>query len=472
MDIFSKKSNVLVIGDVMLDRYFHGDTGRISPEAPVPVVKMQGTKDILGGAANVALNAATLNSQLALMGVCGNDQDAGILEQELKHFEINAQLHRVDGKPTITKTRVISRHQQLLRLDQEETFPQDEIEKFTEQCSLAITGQDAVVLSDYAKGALDYPQAIIKACNANHIPVLIDPKGKDYAKYTGATLLTPNMSEFIDVVGECNSEDEIIHKAWQLVKDLELKALLLTRSEKGMTLFEVGNDPVYFAAQARDVFDVTGAGDTVIATFAACLAAGVSMTESARIANIAAGIVVQKMGTAVVTIGEIHDVLNKISAHQKSGVMTKKELKQAFSLAHSTNETIVMTNGCFDILHPGHVSYLQNAKKLGDRLIVAVNSDNSVKRLKGSSRPINKLEHRMAVLAGLGAVDWVVSFSENTPEELISEFIPDVLVKGGDYTVEQIAGAKAVMENGGEVKILNFEDGCSTSAIVEAIQNN
>ncbi len=471
IDIFSKESSILVIGDVMLDRYYTGDTHRISPEAPVPVVKIGDSNDIVGGAANVALNAITLNAKTSLLGICGNDSNADILNQSLISSGIICKLHRVSDKPTITKTRIMSRHQQLIRLDKEECFSEIDLQNFIDNCLPQIVGHKVVVLSDYAKGAINYPESIIAECNKNSIPVLIDPKGKDYSKYKGATILTPNMFEFEEVVGECKSEEEIVSKAYMLIEQLALGAILLTRSEKGMILFELGELPIYFAAQARDVFDVTGAGDTVIATLATCLAAGASMKQSAKIANIAAGIVVLKMGTATVSIGEIHDVLNNVSANQNTSVVGTEELCALIKSAHDTNEKIVMTNGCFDILHPGHVSYLQKAKEQGDRLIVAVNSDNSVKRLKGEERPINNLESRMAVLAGLSSIDWVVSFSEDTPEILISTLLPDVLVKGGDYTVEQVAGASTVISNGGEVKILNFEVGCSTSAIVKSIQN-
>ena len=327
-----------------------------------------------------------------------------------------------------------------------------------------------MILSDYAKGVLSSVQAMIKLANQAHVPVLIDPKGIDFARYRGATLLTPNMSEFEAVVGTCHSEEDIVNKGHQLIRDYDIRALLVTRSEKGMTLLQLDQPTYHLPTQAKEVYDVTGAGDTVIASIAAALAAGCSLEESCFLANAAAGVVVGKLGTSTVSQVELEDAI-RARNDNGFGVMSEDELQIAVSKARQRGEKIVMTNGCFDILHAGHVSYLANARKLGDRLIVAVNSDQSVKHLKGQSRPSIPLMQRMIVLGALDSVDWVVSFEEQTPQRLIAKILPDVLVKGGDYQPEQIAGGKEVIAAGGEVKVLNFEDGCSTTNIINSIRN-
>src|SRR5699024_7403604 len=298
----------------------------------------------------------------------------------------------------------------------------------------------------------------------------IDPKGTDFERYRGATLLTPNMSEFEAVVGTCHSEQEIVDKGLALIKQFDLTALLVTRSEKGMTLIRPQQEAFHLPTQAQEVFDVTGAGDTVISVLGTAIADGRSLEEACYLANVAAGIVVGKLGTSTVSTVELENAIHRRSENG-FGIMSEQELKQAVAKAKARGEKIVMTNGCFDILHPGHVSYLANARKLGDRLIVAVNSDASVKRLKGEQRPINNLETRMAVLAGLASVDWLVAFEEETPQRLISEILPDLLVKGGDYKPEEIAGSKEVWANGGDVKVLNFENGYSTSNMIKKIQS-
>jgi D-beta-D-heptose 7-phosphate kinase/D-beta-D-heptose 1-phosphate adenosyltransferase len=301
------------------------------------------------------------------------------------------------------------------------------------------------------------------------VAVLIDPKGTDFEKYRGATLLTPNMSEFEAVVGKVKNEQELVARGLELVRRFELDALLVTRSENGMTLIRDGQSELHLPAQAHEVYDVTGAGDTVISTLASALAAGKSLDEACSLANTAAGIVVGKLGTSTVSPVELANAL--YTEHESGfGVLSEQQLKVAVEAARRRGEKIVMTNGCFDILHAGHVSYLANARKLGDRLIVAVNTDESVRRLKGPGRPVNPTDRRMTVLAALGAVDWVVPFAEDTPQRVISEILPDLLVKGGDYKPQDIAGYEEVTANGGEVLVLNFEDGCSTTDIIKTIR--
>ncbi len=464
-----ENAKVLVIGDVMLDRYWAGQTGRISPEAPVPVVKIDHSEDRPGGAANVALNIASLGGQAQLAGIVGKDETEAALTKSLNAQSVKPKWLKVEDKPTITKLRVLSRNQQLIRLDFEDNFDASESDELLEQSKALLEDIDVVILSDYAKGAIQRPQEFISLAKSKGVKVLVDPKGSDFSKYQGASLLTPNLSEFEDVVGKVESEADLQQKAQQLLKDFDIDSILITRSEKGMTLVTLNEPEFHIPTVAREVYDVTGAGDTVISSLATCLAAGSDIRTACAIANTAAGIVVGKLGTSSVSRLELIEALALHHGESGLGVVTEDQLIITLKQAKSKGERIVMTNGCFDILHAGHVSYLKQARELGDRLIVAVNDDDSVKRLKGSDRPINPVDRRMAVLAGLSSVDWVVPFSEDTPQRIIAKLLPDSLVKGGDYTIEQIAGGKEVMAAGGEVQILCFEDGVSTTKIIENI---
>jgi len=459
---------VLVAGDVMLDRYLFGSTGRISPEAPVPVVHVRETDDRPGGAANVAVNLAALGVRTTLVGLVGDDEAAATLEAILRRRTIETALQRVQGLPTITKTRVQSRGQQLIRLDQEEPDSRNG-DTLAVKVRERLAGIDAVVLSDYGKGGLSAVSDMIRACRDAGVAVLVDPKGTDFSKYAGATMITPNQGEFEAVAGPVTSDIDLVERARRMVEDLDLAALLVTRSEKGMLLVTAGDEPVFLSTQAREVYDVTGAGDTVIATVAAALSTGADFRTAAAIANLAAGLVVRKIGVATVTPSEL-----KVALHQRGqggrGLVSEADLVALVAESRERGERIVMTNGCFDVLHAGHVAYLEEAKTLGDRLVVAVNDDESVRRLKGESRPVNALPDRMAVLAGLAAVDWVVPFSEDTPARLIAAVLPDVLVKGGDYRPEDIAGAKEVLQAGGEVRVLAYRDGLSSSRIIERLE--
>lgn len=463
-------ANILVVGDIMLDRYWYGGTNRISPEAPVPVVKIDALEERPGGAANVAMNITSLGGNARLIGLTGIDEPAKILNEKLNERHVQCDFVSVPTHPTITKLRVLSRNQQLIRIDFEEGFGNIDLAPMLERIQIALNSHKVMVLSDYAKGALSEVQSIIELANQANVAILVDPKGTDFERYRGATLLTPNMSEFEAVVGHCDSEEAIIEKGHQLIKQYDLKALLVTRSEKGMTLLQLDKPTYHLPTQAKEVFDVTGAGDTVIATLATALASGQSLEDSCFLANAAAGVVVGKLGTSTVSQVELGNAI-RARTDDGFGVMTESELKEEVRKARIRGEKIVMTNGCFDILHAGHVSYLANARKLGDRLIVAVNSDESVKQLKGESRPINPLMQRMIVLGALNSVDWVVPFTEETPQRLIASILPDILVKGGDYKPEEIAGGKEVIAAGGSVKVLNFEDGCSTTNIINAIKN-
>jgi D-beta-D-heptose 7-phosphate kinase/D-beta-D-heptose 1-phosphate adenosyltransferase len=465
-----RSARILVIGDVMLDQYWLGDTSRISPEAPVPVIRVTASETRLGGAANAALNAHSLGAAVTLAGIAGNDEHGAQLKKLLGEKGITDHLHTAANARTISKLRMISRNQQLVRADFEEETPAEVVADFTTRCIEALPGHQLVLLSDYQKGALGQCAAIIAAARKANIPVVVDPKGSDFTRYRGAFLLTPNMGEFEAIVGKCRTEQEMFTKAAQLIREIDLQALLLTRSEKGMTLFLKDGSHHHFNASAREVFDVTGAGDTVIATLATALASGTPLEQAALFANTAAGIVVGRMGAATVTPLELKLALEN-PANGPTGITTAKQLKELVSFEKSLGKKIVFTNGCFDILHSGHVQYLAEARALGDRLIVAINSDASVKRLKGPTRPINTLEDRMAVLSSLKAVDWVVSFESDTPEELLREIRPDILAKGGDYAISQVVGADIVLGYGGEIKVLSLQQGISTTNIIDSIKS-
>jgi D-beta-D-heptose 7-phosphate kinase/D-beta-D-heptose 1-phosphate adenosyltransferase len=464
-----RRAGVLVVGDVMLDRYWYGPTSRISPEAPVPVVKVDTIEERPGGAANVAMNIAALGAASRLVGLTGIDDAARALGARLSAVNVTCDFVTVATHPTITKLRVLSRNQQLIRLDFEQGFEDVDPAPMRERIQQALPAAGAMVLSDYGKGALARVQEMIQLARAAGVPVLVDPKGTDFGRYRGATLLTPNLSEFEAVVGHCRDEDELVSRGMRMIADCELSALLITRSEQGMTLLQPGREPLNLPTLAQEVYDVTGAGDTVIGVLAAALAAGRPLEECCFLANAAAGVVVGKLGTSTVSPIELENAIQGRS-DAGFGVMTEDELRQAVNQARQRGEKVVMTNGIFDILHAGHVTYLANARRLGDRLIVAVNSDESTRRLKGESRPVNPLAQRMIVLGALQAVDWVVAFEEDTPQRLIAEILPDMLVKGGDYRPEQIAGSEEVWANGGDVRVLNFEDGCSTTNIINAIK--
>jgi D-beta-D-heptose 7-phosphate kinase/D-beta-D-heptose 1-phosphate adenosyltransferase len=464
------KLRVLVAGDAMLDEYWFGDTARISPEAPVPVVRARSAEQRPGGAANVALNVAALGARSVLAAVVGKDERGEQLARVLEQRGVRCELVRSPELPTIHKLRVLARSQQLLRIDAELSLHSC-AEEFGAKFAKLLPHADVVVLSDYGKGTLSRVSELIALARAAKTPVLIDPKGTDFKRYRGAYALTPNRGEFEAVVGPCGDEAELLRKGAALRAELELDILLVTRGEQGMTLFEQDAEPLTLPTRAREVFDVTGAGDTVIALLGAGVAAGLPPADAAALANLGAGIVVGKIGVATASRSELQRALHARGSGGR-GLVELPELVALVAEAKARGERVVLTNGCFDILHAGHVSYLEEAKSCGDRLIVAVNDDDSVRRLKGATRPVNSLADRMAVLAGLAAVDWVVPFAEDTPAELIAQVLPDVLVKGGDYRVEQIAGGDTVLKNGGEVRVLGFKPGRSTSALIDALRRS
>lgn len=457
-------ARIIVIGDVMLDRYWSGQATRISPEAPVPVVRVKAIEDRVGGAGNVALNIAKLGGKVTLLGVVGDDSEGGILAQLLATEGVACDFVVEPSLRSICKLRIMAQHQQLIRVDFEGSSLSFNQVDLLVRLQEHLINNDVVVFSDYGKGTLAGVDRYIAEAKAFGLKTLVDPKGVDYSRYAGADVITPNLAELQAVVGVCKNERDLLEKGRQLSKQQCIPTLLLTRGEAGMTLIQE-NEAHSLPAQAKDVFDVTGAGDTVIAVMALGVAVGLPMHEAMYLANVAGGIVVGKLGTSTVSILELsHAMHGERDSHY--GIVSEDELARLITRAKAHDERIIMTNGCFDLLHAGHVAYLQQAKALGDRLIVAVNSDASVKRLKGDARPINGLQERMAVLAALACVDWVVAFAEETPERLYCQLLPDVIVKGGDYSAGQVAGGDCVIKAGGEVKILQFFDGQSTTAMI------
>lgn len=465
--MFDVTKRILVVGDIMVDRYYDGQVDRISPEAPVPVLKVSKVFDRPGGAANVAINIAKLGIDVTLIGYVGKDAAAEDLKRIFQNSGVDFVPIESDHRPTILKARARANTQQMLRLDFEESFATEYHDRLIDEIANRMPTFDAVILSDYAKGTLTRAPSIIKTCRQNGKAVFVDPKGKDFSIYRGATLITPNTTEFVAVVGAVDSEQNFELRAESLRNELGLEHVLITRGENGMTLVSTDGQVYSVAAEALEVFDVTGAGDTVIATLAAAHVSGFTMRDAVRLSNIAAGIVVGRTGTSSVTAEEI--LSRPKAASEQQRICSIEAIRES----SRAGELIVMTNGCFDILHAGHVALLEKAKALGDRLVVAVNSDESVRRLKGDGRPINSLGDRIKVLSSLRFVDWVIPFDgsiddggfEDTPLTLIRMIKPNILVKGADYTVDTVVGASDVLGWGGKVEIIDLVEGRSTTVI-------
>lgn len=466
------KKNILIVGDVMLDTYFMGDVARISPEAPVPVFRKKSERCVLGGAANVAANLVAANQKVAVMSMVGNDQNGQILLNLFSENNVDAKMVLSFPRKTTVKTRFLAaNHQQVMRLDIEDTDPitKTESEELLKKLKGVIDQFDLILLSDYMKGFLtrDLCQGMIKMAVANGIPIIVDVKDPNYGKYYGATLLKPNLSELRMLTGiSAQTDDEIVSASEELRKRSQCRYVLTTLGARGMVLVGDG-DPYYVKSQVREVFDVSGAGDTTIAYLAACMASGMSIRDAVDVANVAAGIQVGKVGTSSVSLEEVRNALSYESSSSSSKILSMVEAENLRT--EKADKEIVFTNGCFDILHVGHVRYLKQASELGDVLVVGLNSDASVKRLKGSDRPVNSEKDRAELLSALGFVDYVVVFDEDTPYNLIKAIQPDVLVKGGDYKPEDVVGKGIVESRGGKVLILPFVEGKSTTGIINKI---
>ena len=462
---------LLIVGDVMLDKYIWGEVGRISPEAPVPVVRATHQSHQPGGAANVAMNIARLGAQAEVIGFTGGDDDERLLAECLRSNGIAPKFVVSEGFPTITKQRILGGRQQMLRLDSERLGARAnaDYERLVSSVIAQLPGCDAVVLSDYAKGVFtaEVCHAVIAAARGLGVPVLVDPKSADFTRYRGATTVCPNLGELSAAVHrDARDLKPLLDAAEALVKELDLEFLTATLGDKGIALIRHGSC-ILAPAVARQVFDVSGAGDTVIAVLALCLASGLKPETAVALANIAAGIVVGKVGTVPVEKHELLAALSpQIALHAEDKVVSREELVQRVALWKANGERVVFTNGCFDLLHIGHITVLEQARGFGDRLIVAINSDASVQCLKGPTRPIVGERERGRVLAALAAVDAVVVFGEPTPLEAILESRPDVIVKGGDYDAENVVGAKEVIAWGGQVKIVPIVAGFSTTQLI------
>jgi D-beta-D-heptose 7-phosphate kinase/D-beta-D-heptose 1-phosphate adenosyltransferase len=467
---------VLVIGDVMLDRYVWGSVDRISPEAPVPVLRSLHTTRVPGGAANVAMNLVGLGVRAMQAGFWGDDVEQRELDELLSAAGVDVKGMIRSTHPTISKTRVMARHQQLLRMDVEDAaaFPASEQDALLERTSELMSETDAVILSDYAKGTLSPAlcRAVIDNARSRGIPVLVDPKDKSFAKYAGATTICPNLSELSLATGiDRNDLPELIAAGGRLVVETSIDFLTVTMSDKGILLL-YPHSSFHSQARAREVFDVSGAGDTVIATMAACLASGLDAESAVDLSNVAAGIVVGKTGTAPISRNElVAELTTSAAIGIPEKVLDHEQLLVRIAEWRATGHRIVFTNGCFDILHIGHITLLEQCRQFGDKLIVAINSDASVSCLKGPTRPVVKENDRARVLAALASTDAVTIFDEQTPLSLIRRIRPDVLVKGGDYTTATVVGAEDMMSWGGKVEIVPTVPGHSTSNIIARMNN-
>lgn len=476
---------ILCVGDVMLDRFLHGDIERISPEAPVPVIRLRDTREMLGGVGNVANNIASLGGRAVLVGLVGVDEAGAKLQRIVAgNARVVPALVETAHRPTVCKTRFLAGRQQVVRADEESRAPllDDEEAALIATIDTHLGDAHAVILSDYGKGVLSrgVVARTIAAARARGIPVFVDPKTDDFSHYRGATCVTPNAREMAAAARVAvDTEDEIEAAARRLMAAGEIGAILVTRSEKGMILVEpdgIASVP----ARAREVFDVSGAGDTVIAALALAFAAGRSLVQAMHIANAAAGVVVSKLGTATADIAE---VMRELSAQDAAvgaeagiagvpGLLTWGAAREVVSRWHDQGFSVGFTNGCFDILHPGHVSLLAFARSQCDRLILALNTDESVARLKGAGRPVNSLAQRAAVMAAIRYVDAVVAFGEDTPLELVRVLVPDVLVKGADYNVESVVGGDVVRAAGGRVVLAELIPGQSTTGIIAKMRES
>lgn len=469
---------ILIVGDLMLDRFVYGSVDRMSPEAPVPVLKFERETIAPGGAANLARNVQELGAHVELIGLVGRDSAYDAL-REIGQTALGWRLTAIEStaRRTPTKTRFIANRHHFMRLDIEDASPADdkEEEEIITAVNGAVENADLVVLSDYAKGTLT-PRVIaaaIAAAKRRNLPVIVDPKKRDFRHYAGANLVTPNFHEFERALGHvCENESEIVSGARQLLERAELDALLVTRGERGMTLVSRNDEPLHLPAEARQVFDVSGAGDTVVAVLAVLMASGIAVADAAYAANVGAGMVVERVGTATVGRDELITEIRRgrEDVRGRKIVSLETAVRQRRHWAAEAAR-IVFTNGCFDLLHPGHISLLRQAKAAGQRLIVGLNSDASVRQLKGATRPIQDQESRAHVLSALEAVDLVVIFGDETPYGLIEAIKPDILVKGTDYNIDEVVGRDIVERYGGSVLLVEIVPGYSTTATIAQMAN-
>lgn len=467
-----KKQNVLVIGDLMIDKYIIGNVSRISPEAPVPVLSQTKIERKLGGAGNVLANLKSLGATVHALGRIGNDSEGRICEELLTQRGIDcSKIWKFDN--TIVKTRIISQNQQFLRIDEEKIIaPNIEyLDTLKDNIDEILKNITVVVLSDYAKGFISNELAsiIIYACKKKNIPIVVDPKGNNCSKYKDATAITPNNKEFLDMSRDVSldSEDSIKNEALKLLKENNIKYFIHTRSEKGISVIEKNTGlKSDFPTQAKEIVDVTGAGDTVVSVIALAIGAGFEIADAITLANIAASIVISKFGTAQTNVTEIEKHFSTIKSNEQS----KDDILKIISTLKTQGKKIVFTNGCFDLVHAGHIKSFQEAKSFGDVLIVAVNSDDSIRRLKGKNRPIVDLKNRIALLRTIKYVDFVIPFEEDTPQKLIEAIRPDVMIKGEDWKGKVVAGADFVKSYGGKIEFIKLEQGLSTTNIIEKIK--
>lgn len=469
----NKKPNILVIGDLMIDHYLWGSCDRISPEAPVQVVNVKKESSVLGGAGNVINNLVTLGSVVDVISVIGNDSVANELKSLLEKIDVpTSNLVVENNRKTSKKSRLIASQQQVLRYDMEsiDDINENSHKQIIQTLEKNIDKYSSIILSDYGKGVLttNLTKEIIKIANKNSIKVLVDPKGKDYSKYKGSYTLTPNKKEAMEATNiDIKDESSLIEALKSLKTQCELEVSLITLSEQGIAIFD--DELTIKPTVAREVYDVTGAGDTVIASIAFALGNDLDIKDAIYFANLAAGVVVGKIGSATTTLDEIYEYEYSLhKSNSTSHIKTFDEIKTLASKLHSQGKKIVFTNGCFDILHVGHVKYLEVAKSYGDVLILGLNADSSVRKLKGPTRPINTQDDRAYILASLESVDYVVIFEEETPYELIKLIKPHVLVKGGDYEGKEVVG----QDIADELKLVQFVDGKSTTNTIKRIQEN
>ena len=470
--LFDRDASILVIGDVMLDGYSSGSVERLSPEAPVPVLRNVSRKDVPGGGANVAMNIAALGGRPHLIGLIGQDADGRRLEALLGEGGVSTRLIAATDRPTTSKLRILATHQQIVRIDTEQTGPADAAaeEELLAAIAALMPSMRAVVLSDYCKGCLSdrVLRAAIAQATELGLPIFVDPKRVDFAAYAGATFITPNRSELARATAMACGHDDECRSAADRAKALTGASILLTRSEQGMSLFPVEGAEILLPTHTQEIFDVSGAGDTVVAAFALSIVSGHNPAQALRLANHAAGVVVGKPGTATVTQAELATVIDQ--DHPVPGANGSVSWADAASFRKQWKEQglrVGFTNGCFDLLHPGHIALLRQSAAHCDRLIVGLNSDASVRRLKGASRPVQSEVARAEVMAAIGHVDLVVIFDEDTPCELIETLKPDLLVKGSDYTEDQIVGADIVKALGGRILRVDLRAGHSTTDMID-----